>query len=147
MKVILKDDVKNLGLLGEIVNVSDGYARNYLVPKKLAIEANPKNVKEFEHHKRSILQKAAKIKEEMSANAEKLSSVSLTIKAKAGEEDRLFGTITTMQISDALKDKGFDIDKKKISILEPIKRLGTYDIPIKIHPEVTAKVILNVISE
>lgn len=147
MKVILKDDVKNLGLLGEIVNVSDGYARNYLVPKKLAIEANPRNVKEFEHYKRSILQKAAKIKEEMSASAEKLSSVSLTIKAKAGEEDRLFGTITTMQISDALKDKGFDIDKKKISILEPIKRLGTYDIPIKIHPEVTAKVTLNVISE
>lgn len=147
MKVILKDDVKNLGLMGEIVNVSDGYARNYLVPKKLAIEANPKNVKEFEHYKKSILQKAVKIKEDMSANAEKLSSVSLTIKAKAGEEDRLFGTITTMQISDALKDKGFDIDKKKISILEPIKRLGTYDIPIKIHPEVTAKVTLNVISD
>jgi large subunit ribosomal protein L9 len=147
MKVILREDVKNLGQIGVIVNVSDGYARNYLIPKKLAIEANTKNIREIEHNKKSIMRKAARIKESYNAIAEKLSTITLTIKAKSGEEDKLFGAVTNMHIADALKAEGFDIDKKKIIMEETIKRLGTYSINIKVHPEISSQVKIQVVSE
>lgn len=147
MKLILKDDVKNLGRIGEIINVSNGYARNYLIPKQFAVEANMKNLKEFEHQKSVIMKKAEKLKGLLKASAEKLSSISLVIKAKAGEEDKLFGTVTTMDISDALKAEGFDIDKKKISIEEPIKRLGTYSVNVKFHSEIFTTVKVQVVQE
>ncbi len=147
MKIILKDDIKNLGQMGEIVNVSDGYARNYLIPKKLAVEANTKNLKEFEHNKKIIMNKAAKIKETLKETADKLSKVTVTIKSRAGEEDKLFGSVTTMDIAEALKQEGFEIDKKKILIEEPIKRLGTYSVNVKIHPDISSQVKIQVISE
>ncbi len=147
MKLILKDDVKNLGQMGQIVDVSDGYARNFLLPKNLAVEANTKNVKEFEHHKSIILKKAAKVREEMKVLSDKLSSASVTIKANAGEDGKLFGSVTSMDIAEALKTEGFDIDKKKITIEEPIKRLGNYSVHVKIHPEVTSQLQVQVVQE
>lgn len=147
MKVILREDVKNLGNMGEVVNVSEGYARNFLFPKKLAVEANTKNLKEFEHNKKIIIERAAKLKAAFKTDAEKLSAVSLTIKAKTGEDDKLFGSVTNMNIAEALAAEGFDVDKKKIVMDEPIKRLGEYSVAIKLHPEITTQVKVQVVRE
>lgn len=147
MKVFLKEDVKNLGKIGDVVNVAEGYARNFLLPKKVAVEANPKNLKEFEHNKRIIQERAAKIKDASKATADKLSALTLTIRAKAGEEDKLFGSVTTMDIAEAFKAEGFEVDKKKILLGEPIKRLGEYTVEVKIHSEVNATVKVQVISD
>jgi len=146
MKVILSEDVKSLGLMGEVVNVSDGYARNFLFPKKFAVEANTKNLKEFEHNKKIITERAAKIKESFKSIADKLSSLSLTIKAKTGEDDKLFGSVTNMNVAEALAAAGYDIDKKKI-VMEPIKRLGEYSVTIKLHTDLSAEVKINVVQE
>jgi large subunit ribosomal protein L9 len=147
MKVFLKEDVKNLGKIGDVVNVAEGYARNFLLPKKFAVEANPKNLKEFEHNKRIIQERAAKIKDASKAEADKLSALTLKVKAKAGEEDKLFGSVTTMDIAEAFKAEGFEVDKKKILLAEPIKRLGEYTVEVKIHSEVNATVKVQVISD
>lgn len=147
MKVILKDDVKNLGRMGDVVNVSDGYARNFLLPKNLASEASTKNIKELEHNKKIILEKAAKIRDASKNTAEKLSALRLTVKAKAGEDSKLFGSVTSMDIAGALAAEGFEIDKKKIHIEEPIKRLGEYTVQVRVHPEVTAQIAVNVVPE
>jgi large subunit ribosomal protein L9 len=147
MKVILKDEVKSLGHMGEVVNVSDGYARNYLIPKNLAVEASTKNIKEFEHHKKIITEKAAKIKDASKATADKLAALKITIKAKVGEEDKLFGSVTSMDIAEALTAEGFDIDKKKILIDEPIKRTGDYTVSVKLHSDVAAIVNVHVVPE
>ena len=146
MKVILSEDVKSLGIMGEVVNVSDGYARNFLLPKKFAVEANTKNLKEFEHNKKIITERAAKIKESFKSIADKLSSTTLTIKAKTGEDDKLFGSVTNMNVAEALAAAGYDIDKKKI-VMEPIKRLGEYSVTIKLHTDLTAEVKINVVQE
>lgn len=147
MQIILKANVKNVGQIGEIVTVKDGFARNYLIPKGLAVEANPRNLRSLEHEKRKIEEKARKEK----ANAENLtariSNLNLVIKAKAGEEEKLFGSITAIDISEALKKEGIDIDKRKILLEEPIKRLGSYTVHIKIHQNVTAKLDFTVVSE
>ncbi len=147
MKVILQEDVKSLGKMGDVVNASDGYARNYLIPKKLAVEANVKNVKALEHEKRKLDDKAKKIKTEAQGLAEKLSSVSLTLRAKAGEEEKLFGSITNKDIAEALKGQGLDIDRKKILLEEPIKRLGSYTIGVKVHSDVTAKINVSIVPD
>ena len=102
MKVILKEDVKNLGIIGMIVDVADGYGRNYLIPKKLAVMANPRNIKQFEHEKKLIQGKATKIKNESEALARKLSSLVLSVEANAGEDDKLFGSVTSMDIAEAI---------------------------------------------
>ncbi len=147
MKVILKDDVKNIGNMGQIVDVADGYGRNYLVPKGLAVEANIKNIKSLEHAKRVIQEKAKKVRNQAQELSNKISTVSLVMKDKAGEEGKLFGTVTTMDIAESLKSQGIEIDKKKISLDEPIKRLGSYAVNIKIHPEVTTQINLQVVEE
>jgi large subunit ribosomal protein L9 len=147
MKVVLKDDVKNVGKMGQIVNVADGYARNYLVPRGLALEANTKNIKAIEHEKRIINEKAKKFKISAQDLSDKLSTLTLLIKAKAGEEGKLFGSVTTMDIAELLKNEGIEIDKKKIFLDEPIKRLGTYSVNIKLHPEVSIDITLQVIQE
>jgi len=147
MRVILKDDVEGLGPIGHMVDVSDGYARNYLIPKNLAIEANPRNLKRFEHEKRQIMAKAEKVKRSAVDMAKRLSDIKLEIMAKAGEEGKLFGSITTMDIADALSKEGIDIDRRKISIDEPIKRLGTYDVSIRLHPDVDVKLSIEVKPE
>ena len=147
MKVILKDDVKNVGNMGDIVKVTDGYARNYLVPKGLAVEASSKNVKSVEHEKRIIQEKAKKIRNSAEDLSDRISKVTLVVKANAGEEGKLFGSVTTMDIAEALKNEGFDIDKKKISLDEPIKRIGEHTVNVKIHPEITTNVTVQVVQE
>lgn len=147
MKVILKNDVKDLGRIGEVVNVKDGFARNYLVPQGLAVEANTKNVKEFEHEKKKIQELARKVKAGASGLAERISAVKITIKAKAGEEDKLFGSVTSMDIAEALKAEGIEVDKKKIQLDEPIKRLGEYTVAVKLHSEISAQLNVQVVPE
>jgi large subunit ribosomal protein L9 len=145
MKVILKEDVKNIGSMGAVVNVADGYGRNYLIPKNLAVEANPKNIKRFEHEKNIILEKARKIKNNQEDLSHKISKLSLTIEANAGEDGKLFGSVTSKDITEALAKQGIDIDKRKIVLPEEtIKRIGTYTIQVKLHPEVTASIQLEV---
>ncbi len=147
MKVILKEDVRNLGDMGEIVNVSEGYARNFLIPRKLAAVADTKNVKALEHEKRVISRRAEKQKADSQARADKLSAVTLRIKAKAGEEEKLFGSVTAMDVAEALKAEGYDVDRKKIVIEEPIKRLGSHTVGVKVARDVTASVKVEVEAE
>lgn len=147
MKIILQEDVHNLGRMGDVVTVAEGYARNFLIPKKLAVEANMKNINALEHEKRKVEEKAKKIRTTAQTLSEKISSLSLTMTAKAGEEERLFGAVTTMDIAEALKKEGYEIDKKKILLDEPIKRLGTFAVSVKIHPEVTTTLNVTVVGE
>ncbi|MGO9379719.1 MAG: 50S ribosomal protein L9 [Dissulfurispiraceae bacterium] len=147
MKVILKADVKDLGRIGEVVNVKDGFARNYLVPQGLAAEASTKNVKALEHEKRKIQEMARKVKTGAAGLAEKIAAAKVTIKAKSGEEDKLFGSVTSMDIAEALKAEGIEVDKKKIHLDEPIKRLGEYTVSIKLHSEVSAQLNVQVVPE
>ena len=147
MQVILKDNVKDVGHIGDMVNVKDGFARNFLIPKGFAVEANPKNLKALEHEKRKIQELVKKAKSAAEDMAAKISGTSITIKAKSGEEDKLFGSVTAMDIAEALKKEGLDVDKKKIVIDEPIKRLGSYTVRVKIHQEVSAQVNVQVVSE
>jgi large subunit ribosomal protein L9 len=147
MKIILKEDIRKLGKIGQIVDVADGYARNYLVPKGLAVEANTKNIRSMEHAKKIIHEKSRKIKDSAQDLASRISSITLTLKAKAGEEEKLFGSVTTMDIAEALLNEGIEIDKKKISLEEPIKRLGSYSVQIKIHPDVSVPLNIQVIQE
>jgi len=147
MKVILKDDVKSLGKMGDTVNVADGYARNYLLPKGLAATANERNIRVLEHEKRIIEAKARKIKTAAQSLKEKLSGMVLTIKAKAGEEEKLFGSVTSMDIASALKAEGVELDRRKILLEEPIKRLGDYKVAVRLHPEETAELNIKVVPE
>ncbi len=147
MRVILKDDVKNVGKMGQVVDVADGYARNYLVPRGLAVDANIKNIKSLEHEKRIIEEKAKKTKNSAQDLAHKISTITLTIKAKVGEEGKLFGSVTTMDIAELLKNEGIEIDKKKISLDEPIKRLGSYTVNVKLHPEISTQVNIQIVQE
>lgn len=147
MQVILKDNVKNLGEMGQIVNVAKGYARNFLIPRGLAVEADTKNIRSLEHEKRIIQEKAIKMKDSAQDMAGRISAMTLTIKARAGEEEKLFGSITTMDIAEALQKEGIEIDKRKIFLEEPIKRLGSYTVNIKVHPQVSAQLNIQVIPE
>jgi large subunit ribosomal protein L9 len=147
MKVILKEDVKSIGSMGQVVDVSDGFARNYLVPRGLAVEANVKNIRSLEHEKKVIQEKARKVKNSVQDLADRLANMTVVIKTKAGEEGKLFGSVTTMDIAEQLKNQGIEIDKKKISLDEPIKRLGTYAVNLRLHSEITAQVNVQVIEE
>lgn len=147
MKVILKEEVKSIGSMGQVVDVSDGFARNYLVPRGLAVEANVKNIRSLEHEKKVIQEKARKVKNSVQDLANRLANMNVVIKTKAGEEGKLFGSVTTMDIAEQLKNQGIEIDKKKISLDEPIKRLGTYAVNLRLHSEITAQVNIQVIEE
>ena len=144
MKVILKEDVKNLGEVGNVVVVANGYGRNYLIPKNFAIEASPKNLKLFEHEKKKILVKADNIKKSSKDLATRISSLKIEIEAKAGEEDKLFGSVTSTHIAEAILKQGIEVDKRKIILEEPIKRLGNFSALIKLNQGVTANVSLEV---
>ncbi|OGW54297.1 MAG: 50S ribosomal protein L9 [Nitrospirae bacterium RBG_13_43_8] len=147
MKIILKEDIKKIGKMGQIVDVANGYARNYLVPKGLALEASTKNIRSLEHEKNIIQEKAKKLKDSAQDIGSRISSMTLTIKAKAGEEEKLFGSVTTMDIAEALLNEGIEIDKKKISLEEPIKRLGSYSVQIKLHSDVSVPLNIQIIQE
>lgn len=147
MKVLLQSDVESLGTAGQIVNVSPGYARNYLLPKKMAVIADEKNVRVFEHLKRQTEEKIKKMRKAAETLSEKLSQLTLQIPCRVGEEGKLFGSITTMQIADVLKKHGFDIDRKKIVIEQPMKVLGNYEVKVKLEGNVTANVKIELIKE
>ncbi|MGD0282270.1 MAG: 50S ribosomal protein L9 [Dissulfurispiraceae bacterium] len=147
MKVILREDVKDLGHIGEMLSVKDGYARNFLLPRGLALEANPRNVKALEHDKRKIQEAVKKAKSGADELSSRISAVTITIRAKAGEEEKLFGSVTAMDLAEALKKEGLDIDRRKIVLEEPIKRLGNYTVSVKVHPEVSAQFTVQVVSE
>jgi large subunit ribosomal protein L9 len=147
MKVILKEDVKTIGNMGEIVDVADGFARNYLVPKGLAAEANVKNIRSMEHEKKIIQEKSKKIKASAQSLSEQIANMTITMKAKAGEDGKLFGSVTSMDIAEQLKNEGLEIDKKKIYLDEPIKRLGTYAVNVKLHSDVSAQLTIQVVEE
>ncbi|SHF03169.1 large subunit ribosomal protein L9 [Thermoanaerobacter uzonensis DSM 18761] len=147
MKVILVKDVKNVGKAGEIINVSDGYGRNYLLPRGLAIEATESNIKVLNEKKKAEEKKRQQELEEAKKLAQDLSNISLVLKVKAGENGKLFGSVTSKDVEEALKEKGFDIDKKKISFDETVKTTGTYYVDIKLYQGVTAKVKVDVVAE
>ncbi len=146
MEVILNESIESLGKAGDIVNVSDGYARNYLIPKGIAIVANKKNLVQIEKQRAAILERAAKVRQEFEALAEQLSKLDIEIPVKVGEEEKLYGSVTSMDIAKAIEDKGYQVDRKKIVLPEPIKALGEYEIPVKLSPDVTATVKVRVVS-
>ena len=147
MEVILRQDVPQLGQRGDIVNVKDGYARNYLLPHKLAMPATESNRKQVAEMKAAAARRAATEKSGAESLAAQLAAVTLTISAKAGESDQLFGSVTAMDIAAALEAKGFGIDKRKVLLEEPIKTIGEYDVPLRLHHDVTATVKVSVVRE
>jgi len=147
MEVILKEDIVNLGKMGEVIRVRDGYARNYLLPRGLVVVADKKNLKVFEHQCRVVAEQRGRVLQQVQTLGEKLSAVSLTIPVKAGEEGKLFGAVTSLHIEKALKGKGFDIERRKIHLAEPIKALGDYEVPVRLAADVTATVKVSVVAE
>ena len=147
MDVILLEDVNNLGKIGDLVKVSDGYARNFLIPKKLALAATNRNVKQLQHKQRLAESKRksdVKGAEEMVA---RLETLRLTIPAKVGEEEKLFGSVTRRNIAEALEKEGIAIDRKNILLEEPIKTTGVFNVEIKVHQDVTGKIRIWVVAE
>lgn len=147
MEVILREDITNLGSRGQVVKVAPGYARNFLIPKKLAVTATESNKKIVEQERQSHLRKEAKLQGEAQELAKLVNGVSVTISQKAGENDQLFGSVTSKDVADALVAKGFTLDRRKIQLDEPIKQLGEFKIPVKLHKDVTAEVTLVVAKE
>jgi large subunit ribosomal protein L9 len=144
MQIILRDDLDNLGKSGEVVNVKPGYARNYLLPRGLAIKATAGDIARVEHEKRVIAARTAKLSKAAQAEADKLSSVSVTITRAVGEEDKLYGSVTNRDVSEALREKGVVVDAKKIHLAEPIKALGEFEVPVKLGRGVTATIKITV---
>lgn len=138
MKVILKENVENLGHIGDIVKVAPGYARNYLLPKGFAIEATEKNAKALEHAKRHLEYKKNKVLEAAKQVAAKIEAITLNLTHQAGADDKLFGAVTNMELAEQLKASGVEIDRKRIVLDEPIKQLGEFTAIVKLHPEVAA---------
>jgi large subunit ribosomal protein L9 len=145
MKVILKENVEHLGHIGDIVKVAPGYARNYLLPKGLVVEATERNAKAMEHTKRHLDYKKNKVLESARALAARIEALSLSIAHQAGEEGKLFGAVTTKELAEKLHTAGIEVDRKKI-VADPIKHTGDYAIPIKIHPEVTATLKITIVA-
>ena len=137
MKVILKENLDNLGRIGDIVKVAPGYARNFLLPRGLAIEATLKNSKALEHAKRQMEYKKNKVLEQARSLAAKIEAVTLSLTHQAGEEGKLFGAVTNMELAERLKEQGIEIDRKKI-VIDPIKHTGEFTAAVKLHPEVAA---------
>ena len=144
MEVILKEDVNKLGHRGDVVKVADGYGRNFLLPGKLAIEANAANKAVVEQMKASSVRKSAKEKTEAEALATQLAAVELVFERKVGENDHLFGSVTSGDIAQQLESKGFTIDRRRISLEEPLKQIGEYHVPVKLHREVTSHLKVTV---
>ncbi|MBI3493558.1 MAG: 50S ribosomal protein L9 [Acidobacteria bacterium] len=147
MEVILREHVDNLGRRGEIVKVADGYARNFLLPRKLALVATAGNKKQIERERVKFEVKELEEKNVAEAVAERLSSVQIEISRKVGETDVLYGSVTSGDIADALAKRGFEIDRRKLQLREPIKKLGEFDVPLKLHPDVTTRVKVKVVAE
>jgi len=149
MKVILTENVDGLGNIGELVKVKPGFARNYLLPRQFAVEANPRNVKEFEHQKRQAQRKLEKRTQEAELIKKKIESISCVVSHRASEDGKLFGSVTNMELAEKMAAAGVEIDRKKIVLAEPIKSLGEHDVPVKLDAGVVAtlKVVVEASSE
>ena len=147
MKLLLKEDVDGLGFCGDEVEVKGGYGRNFLIPKGKALLATPDNLKAFNHQKRIVQSNVEKIIGIAQGVAEEIKKTPIQVKKKIGEGGKMFGSVTTQEISDLLKANGVDLDRRKIQIQEPIKKAGEYTIPVKLHPNVTAEIKLTVEGE
>lgn len=147
MKIILREDVSDLGSIGDIVNVKNGYARNYLIPQGLAFPADVKNVRRLEHQKRLVDAHKMKTRKTASDLAQQLESVSCTIPMLVGEQDKLFGSVTSKDIEQALQQEGIGVSRKRILLPEPIKALGVYTVDVRLHQEITAKLKVWVVAK
>ena len=147
MEVILREHVDNLGRRGEIVKVADGYARNYLLPRKLALLATDGNKKQIERERAKFDVKEADEQNAAQAIADRMANVEVVVARKVGETEALYGSVTTADITEALAAKGFEIDRRKLQLIEPIKRLGEYDLVLKLHRDVTAHIKVKVVAE
>jgi large subunit ribosomal protein L9 len=147
MQIILQEDIEKLGNRGDVVTVKPGYARNFLLPHKLAIEATPGNMKALEHIRGALAKKTATELDSAKKQAELLGGVSLKFKRKTGENDQMFGSVTTADIADGLKVQGFEVDKRQIQLQDPVKALGEYPVIIKVFRDVTAEIKIHVEKE
>jgi len=145
MKVILIENVPPLGKAGDVVQVATGYGRNFLVPKKLALETSSANINVLQRQQQSFLKKAASEKEKAAELAVQIETLSCTLTRQAGENEKLFGSVTTMDIQEFLSGQGVSLDRRKILLPSPIKTLGSFTIPVKLHPEVSAQLKVNVV--
>ena len=146
-KVLLREDVDDLGARGEIVRVRAGYARNYLLPRKLAVQATTGNVKGIEQERAALLRKEAKERATAEAQSQQIGSLVLEFKRKAGEQGALYGSVTSMDVAEALHQRGYEIDRHRIHLREPLKRLGEYAVPVRLHREVTIDLQVKVVPE
>lgn len=140
MKIILTENITSLGEIGQIVNVAPGYARNYLLPQGLALKATGENVRELEHRKRILALKREKVRQEMLSVAEKLNRVKIVLNRKVAEEDKLYGSVSVVDIAHVLEEQGFDVDRRNIQLEQPIKQLGEYTVPVRMSSDVTANI-------
>ncbi len=147
MEVILKEDVNKLGQRGDVVKVADGYGRNFLLPQKLAIEATPANKVVIDQMKQAAVRRSAKEKSEAELLVNQLNQVELTFERRVGENEHLFGSVTAAEIAQALEHKGYTIDRRKLQLEEPLRQLGEFHVPVKLHREVTAHVKVTVKAE
>ena len=147
MKVILTKDMDNLGKAGSLVEVKTGYGRNYLLPRQLAVLATAKNIRQLDHQKAGILARAAKEKTNMTQMAQKLSAIEVKFTRKAGAENKLFGSVTSKDIHEQLVAQGYEVDRRQIHLPEPLKEVGTHEVAVKLHSEVTAKLKVTIAAE
>jgi large subunit ribosomal protein L9 len=146
-KILLREDVDDLGARGEIVRVRAGYARNYLLPRRLAVEATASNVKQIEQERAALLKKEATEKASAEAKAEQMKSLVLSFQRKAGEQGALYGSVTSMDIAEALQERGYEVDRHRIHLREPLKRLGDFTVPLRLHREVAIDLNIKVSPE
>jgi large subunit ribosomal protein L9 len=147
MEVILREHVEHLGRRGDLVKVADGYARNYLLPRKLALLATESNKKQIERERAKFEIKELEEQKSAQAVADRMANLEIEISRKVGETEALYGSVTSADIADALAAKGFELDRRKLQLAEPIKRLGEYEVPVKLHREVTVKLKVKVVAE
>lgn len=145
MKVILQEDVANLGTTGQVVNVADGYGRNYLLPRNLAVLADERNTRRTEHQQRLAAARQTKVLSAARDLASKISGTAVSIKRKAGDEDKLFGSVTNQDVQEALAAQGVEVDRRTIVLAEPIRNIGVFQVPVRVHKDVEATVKVYVI--
>jgi large subunit ribosomal protein L9 len=146
-KILLREDIEDLGARGEVVRVKSGYARNYLLPRKLAVEATASNVKQIESERAALLKREAKDRAGAEAQAQQMRSLSLTFERKIGEQGMLYGSVTSMDVVQALKDQGYEIDRRRITLKEPLKTPGEFTVPVRLHREVVIDLPVKITGE
>ena len=147
MKVILTKDLENLGKAGALVEVKPGYGRNYLLPRQLAVPATEKNIRQLEHEKAGILSRASKERTNLTAMAQKLSAIEVRFTRKVGEQNKLFGSVTSKDVHEQLAAQGYEVERKQVHLPEPLREIGTFEVQVKLHPDVVAKVKVTISAQ